>query len=159
MSPCLALFVCVFVRALQASLDAVWNHPAMAATGWAADLPRLLEHFQDLARQEEVTFVLVTRNVNGAAWQACEIPYRFLLVCLFASIDIRYHCVVLYCTSCLLEECPPKLRSLSRTMIIQTLRLGMACLVLRKAVIVPHTGRPYCTPVLCWAPRRIGQGD
>lgn len=31
-------------------------------------------------------------------------------------------------------------------------------LVLRKAAIVPHTRRPYCTPVLRWAPTRIGQG-
>eukprot|EP00903_Cladosiphon_okamuranus_P016296 g15028.t1 len=37
----------------QTSLDAICTHPALAATGWAGDLPRLLAHFQSLARQRE----------------------------------------------------------------------------------------------------------
>ncbi|CAM9601682.1 unnamed protein product, partial [Scytosiphon promiscuus] len=37
----------------QVSLDAICSHPALAATGWAGDLPRLLAHFQGLARQRE----------------------------------------------------------------------------------------------------------
>ncbi|CAM9729759.1 unnamed protein product, partial [Sphacelaria rigidula] len=37
----------------QTSLEAIFNHPAIASAGWAADLPRLLSHFQDLAQKEE----------------------------------------------------------------------------------------------------------
>ena len=37
----------------QTSLDTICAHPALAATGWANDLPRLLAHFQNLARQRE----------------------------------------------------------------------------------------------------------
>lgn len=39
----------------QTALEEIFNHPAMASAEWAADLPELLAHFQELAGKAEVS--------------------------------------------------------------------------------------------------------
>lgn len=49
----------------QSSLEAVFNHPAVASAGWAADLPMLLSHFQELTRKAEV-------QIDGYVCLGCD---------------------------------------------------------------------------------------